>query len=251
MLDPLKFVKTPDQIIGIRKACKLAAEALKLAISLVRPGTTTFDIDLKTEAFIRSKGGIPAFKGYRNFPATICSSINEQVVHGIPGKRKIKDCDIVSIDVGVILDGYIGDTAETVIAGKRQPQLFVNLITRCRECLYEGISQCKLNNTPHDVGTAISKLANSHGFNVMKGLCGHATGIELHEGLEIPNCPDPTNLTPLLEGMVLAVEPMLTKGSGGLLTKADGWTICTEDSQPSAHCEHTILITANGPEILT
>lgn len=250
-LNSTNFVKTQEQILGIRKAGKLASEALKFAISLVKPGITTAEIDVKTELFVRSKGGIPTFKGYKNFPASICCSINEQVVHGIPNTKKIKETDIVSIDIGVTLDGFIGDTAETVIAGKRQPLNYINLIDICRQCLCEGIKNCRLNNTPNDIGTAISKLAKQHGYNVMHGLCGHATGIQLHEGLEIPNCADPNNLTTLLPGMVLAIEPMITKGSGKIVIKNDGWTICTEDNYPSAHCEHTILITESEPEILT
>lgn len=249
------FIKNAQEIDGIRKSCKIVAEVLNLIDEMIKPGITTNMLDKAAEDYIRSKGGIPAFKGYSqagsfNYPASICASVDNAVVHGIPNDEPLKEGQIVSIDVGVELNGYFGDAAKTFSVGKVS-ELKKKLMKVTEESLYKGISQAKNGNRVSDISRAIQNYVESNGFSIVRELTGHGVGKYLHEDPSIPNYVIPGPSPKLHEGMTIAIEPMVNAGTYRVKTLRDGWTIVTEDGQPSAHFEHTILITNNEPEILT
>lgn len=249
------FIKNAQEIDGIRKSCQIVAEVLKLLGTMIKPGITTKMLDEVAEDFIRSKGGIPAFKGYSqagsfNYPASICASVDYAVVHGIPNDDELKEGQIISIDVGVQFNGYFGDAAKTFAVG-RVSELKKKLIKVTEDALYRGIEKAKNGNRVFDISRAIQMYVESNGFSVVRELTGHGVGKYLHEDPSIPNYVVSGPSPKLREGMTIAIEPMVNAGTYRVKTLKDGWTIVTEDGQPSAHFEHTIFITNNEPEILT
>jgi methionyl aminopeptidase len=248
------LIKTEDEIAKMRVSCKIVSDVLKHIKQFIVPGITTAEIDKIIENFIISRGGKPAFKGYGGgknpFPASACVSVNEEVVHGIPGNRMLKEGDIVSVDVGVLKDGYYGDAAYTYSVGEISEKK-KKLLLVTEESLYEGIAQAVPNNTINDIACAIQNYVEGKGFSVVRELVGHGIGSKLHEEPAVPNYYSKYNTQKLYKGMTLAIEPMVNSGTYEIKVKADGWTTVTKDGEPSAHFEHTILITNSEPEILT
>jgi methionyl aminopeptidase len=243
-------IKTPQEIAVLHEGGQiLAAITEELARSL-KEGMTTREIDRQAEKLIRDKAVLPAFQGYRGFPGCVCVSVNEEVVHGIPGDRRIKDGDIVSLDVGILHKNYYVDTAVTVGIGKIGP-VFRKLLEATERSLYLGIAQARPGNYLSDISHAVQVFVEFNGFSVVRDFVGHGIGRNLHEDPEIPNF-GPAHEGPVLkEGMVLAIEPMVNAGGWQTRVLADGWTVVTQDGKPSAHFEHTIAVTAEGPKILT
>ncbi|MGQ9643157.1 MAG: type I methionyl aminopeptidase [Ignavibacterium sp.] len=249
------LIKSKKEIDYIAESCRIVAETLQLVKSKVKPGVTTEELDLIAEDYIRSNGGIPAFKGYSQpgtppFPGSICASIDEEVVHGIPGKRILKEGEIISIDVGVLKNNYYGDAALSVAVGEIS-ELKKKLLDVTEKSLYEGIAQAIVGNRIHDISYAVQNYVESNGFSIVKDLCGHGVGRFLHEDPSIPNYGIKGTGAKLKNGMTLAIEPMVNAGDWRVRTKDDGWTVVTTDGLPSAHFEHTILVNGNKPEILT
>ena len=244
---------TDREIELMRGAGRIAALARNLAGSLVVVGATTQSINKAVHEFLISEGAIPSFLGYRDYPASICVSINDEVIHGIPGPRKLMMGDVVSIDIGATKNGYIGDCSATFIAGKGTGES-EKLIKVTRECFYEGLKHARAGNRVSDISKAIQYHAEINGFSVVREYTGHGVGIKVHEPPEVPNYvkiprdgPNPR----LLSGMALAIEPMVNTGNAKIKVLNDGWTVVTADGQNSAHYENTILITDGEPEILT
>jgi methionyl aminopeptidase len=245
------ILKTPDEIETMVKASKLVAETLQALKREVRPGVSTDDLDRLAEELIRSRGGIPAFKGYRSYPKTLCASINEQVVHGIPSKRVLKEGDIIGLDLGAIVDGFYGDSAVTVPVGAIHPRV-QELVRVTEEALYKGIEQAVVGNRLSDISHAVQKHAEAAGFSVVTDFVGHGIGRQLHEDPQVPNYGRPGQGPRLQVGMVLAIEPMVNMGKSGVQILDDQWTAVTQDGSLSAHFEHTIAIQPSGPaRILT
>lgn len=244
------IIKTPAEIAIMKRAGRTLSLILKKVAGSVEAGMTTRDIDLLTEKLIAEQGCRAAFKGYRGFPGSACVSINQEVVHGIPGDRIIKDGDIVSIDVGLICDGYYADTATTVAVGPVSERA-KKLLAVTRESLHAGILQARPGNHLSDISHAVQKHVEQCGFSVVRDFVGHGIGAALHEEPEIPNYGPPHTGPLLKEGMVFCIEPMVNMGSWETKIMDDGWTVETEDGQPSAHFEHMVAVTAEGPEILT
>jgi methionyl aminopeptidase len=238
----------------MRRAGQIVAEVLQRLQAEAKPGVTTLDLDRIAEEMTRKRGAVPAFKGYRVgtrvFPASLCVSINEEVVHGIPASRALKDGDIVGLDFGVVVEGYYGDAAVTVPVGKITAQA-QHLLDATRESLWEGIRTIKVGSRLGDLSHAIQRYAESAGLSVVREFVGHGIGRRLHEEPQVPNFGEPGRGRLLREGMVLAIEPMLNLGEPGVLVKDDGWTAVTRDGSLSAHFEHSVAITADGPVVLT
>lgn len=243
-------LKNANQLNRIRKAGRIVAETLALMRELAKPGITTLELDRKAEEYIRAQGAIPAFKGYNGFPATLCTSVNEQVVHGIPSLRYLESGDIISIDCGALIDGYFGDAAVTLPIGEVGEDL-QKLLRVTEESLMWGIAQAKLGNRLYDVSYAVQTHVEANGFSVVRDYVGHGIGRAMHEDPQIPNFGKPGRGPRLEVGMALAIEPMVNMGTYEVQTLKDHWTVVTKDSRPSAHFEHTVAITENGPEILT
>ena len=245
------ILKTEEEIEIMAKASKLVAETLQALRREVRAGMTTEALDRLAEEFIRGRGGVPAFKGYRNYPKTLCASVNEQVVHGIPSKRVLKEGDIVGLDLGAIVDGFYGDSAVTLPVGKVPPEV-ENLLRVTEEALYKGIEQAVVGNRLSDISHAIQQHVEVAGYAVVTDFVGHGIGRQLHEEPQVPNHGKPGQGPRLQVGMVLAIEPMVNMGSSAVRVLEDHWTAVTVDGTLSAHFEHTIAIQANGPaRILT
>ena len=243
--------RSAAEIGQMRPANRLVAQVLEALEAAVAPGVTTADLDVLAERMVRDGGAVPAFKGYRGFPATLCTSVNAEVVHGIPSpKRVLTDGDIVSIDIGVKLDGFFGDSAVTVPVGK-VPERTRELLTVTRESLERGISQVKVGGRVSDIGHAVQEWVEAHGFSVVREFVGHGIGEQLHEEPAIPNFGSPGRGAKLAEGMVLAIEPMVAMGRHEVRVLGDGWTAVTKDGSLAAHFEHTVAVGANGPLILT
>ena len=242
--------KSKKELEKMRAAGRLVGEVLQELRAMVQPGVTTIEIDRAAEKMIRDAGALPTFKGYHGFPYSICASVNEQVVHGFPSDYELKDGDIFSIDCGVTLDGFVGDTATTVPVGTVSEQ-WLSLVRVTEECLDLAIEQCRPGKHLGDIGAAVQQHAESNGYSVVRDYVGHGIGRRMHEDPQIPNYGKPGQGTKIKAGYVFAVEPMINLG--GLHTKvlSDGWTVVTMDGQPSAHTEHTIAITEEGPEVLT
>lgn len=226
------------------------ADALDLVGQILRPGMTTGELDEAVEKMIRSRGATPSFKGYFGYPASICVSINEQVVHGIPGDRVIKDGDVVSVDIGAYLDDYHGDGARTFAVGD-VPESARKLMRVTRECLDRGIEQARAGNRIGDISAAVQRHAEENGYGVVRQLVGHGIGRSLHEEPQVPNFGLPGQGPKIRAGMVLAIEPMINEGSFEVYTLEDEWTVVTRDHKLSAHFEHTVAITDEGPVVLT
>jgi len=245
------ILKTPDEIEIMARASKLVAETLQVLKREVRPGITTDDLDKIAEDYIRSGGGVPAFKGYRNFPKTLCASVNEEVVHGIPSKRELKEGEIIGLDLGAIIDGFYGDSAMTLPVGRIPPRV-AELLRVTEEALDAGIAQAIVGNRLSDVSHAIQRHAEAAGFSVVTEFVGHGIGRQLHEEPQVPNYGKPGSGPRLQVGMVLALEPMVNMGKSGVRILDDAWTAVTKDGSLSAHFEHTMAIQASGPpRILT
>lgn len=245
------ILKAPEEIRLLREANRIVACILEELAQFVVPGALTRDLDQFVEERIRAMGGEPAFLGYRGYPACSCISINEQVVHGIPGNRRIREGDLVSVDLGVIYRGYYGDAARTYGVG-RLSQKARRLMQVTEEALYKGIEKAVAGNRLFDISRAIQSWVESHGFSVVREFVGHGIGQSLHEDPQVPNYVPKSPYNPLLEtGLVLALEPMVNAGDYRVRVLPDGWTAVTLDGSLSAHFEHTIAVTENGPEILT
>ncbi len=243
-------IKTSDEIDILRKAGKILASIIRELKSSLTVGMTTKDIDEQAFILMQKNGVRPAFKGYRGFPASTCISVNEGVVHGIPGQRVIRKGDIVSIDVGIICEDYYSDTALTVAVDPVNPQS-EKLLQVTEDALYKGIEQARAGRHLSDISYAVQSFVELNGFSVVRDFVGHGIGRQLHEDPEIPNY-GPAHEGPILkEGMVLAIEPMVNMGGRRTRVLSDGWTVVTDDGKPSAHFEHCVLITANEAEILT
>lgn len=245
------YYKTDEEIEGIRKSCMVVSNALALAGSMLRPGVTGVELDKAAEEYIRDQGGVPVFKGFNGFPGSLCISINEQVVHGIPSVEPIKAEDIVTIDCGVELGGYVGDSAFTYALGS-VPVETIELLSVTRTSLVLGIEQAREGNRTGDIGFAIQDYAErKHGYGIVRELVGHGVGKYLHEAPEIPNYGKRGKGIKIKTGLVIAIEPMVNAGSRQVRTLSDGWTIVSKDKSPSAHYEHTIAVQKSGPEMLS
>jgi methionyl aminopeptidase len=244
------ILKSKSEIDKMRVACRIVAEVLQELRQAVRPGITTLELDAIAERGIRARGALPAFKGYRGFPNSLCVSINEQVVHGIPSKRRLREGDIVGLDLGAKWDGYYGDAAITVPVGEISAEA-QRLVTVAQGALYAGISEVKPGKHLSDISHAIQTYAERHGYSVVRTFVGHGIGTALHEEPQVPNFGPPGRGPRLKAGMVLAIEPMVNIGDADVEILDDGWTVVTADGQLSAHFEHTVAITEEGAEILT
>ncbi|MEE1283897.1 MAG: type I methionyl aminopeptidase [Acutalibacteraceae bacterium] len=244
-------LKTNRELSLMREACRISAGALRVAGEAVQPGVTTEEIDRIAYEYIIKQGAKPNFLNYNGFPATACISINDEVIHGIPSKKRvIKEGDIVSIDLGAVLDGYNGDNAATFAAGKISPEA-ERLINTTRESLYKGIEAAVAGGRIGDISSAVQTYCEERGFSVVRDFVGHGIGAKLHEDPSVPNYGTPGRGVRLLPGMTLAIEPMINMGGYEVRQLSDGWTIKTKDGGLSAHFEHTVAITADGPKILT
>jgi methionyl aminopeptidase len=244
-------LKTTRELSLMKEACVIAAGALKAAGEAVEPGVSTDEINRIAHNFIVKSGAIPTFKGYNGYPAATCISINDEVIHGIPSKKRIvKAGDIVSIDVGATLNGYVGDNAATFAAGDISPEA-QRLCDTTRESLYEGIKAAVAGGRIGDIGSTIQRYCEERGFSVVREFTGHGVGKQMHEDPSVPNFGTPGRGVRLLPGMTIAIEPMINMGGAGIRQLPDGWTIKTRDGSLSGHFEHTIAITSNGPVILT
>ncbi|MCB0874424.1 MAG: type I methionyl aminopeptidase [Actinobacteria bacterium] len=253
---PVGIRKTPDEIDAIAASGALLAAAHEAMAAHVAVGVTTAELDEIAEQVIRDGGGIPAFKGYGGsstsspFPATICSSVNDQVVHGIPGAYALADGDLLAIDCGVVLDGWVSDAARSYAVGTRDPEV-VRLIEVTGRALERGIAAATADARVGDIGHAVQTEVEAAGFSCVETLVGHGVGRSMHEPPNVPNVGTPGTGEPLFEGLVIAIEPMVNAGGPDVTLTADGWTIVTADGSLSAHIEHTIAVTASGPRILT
>lgn len=249
------LIKSKKEIDYIRESCRIVAETLQLLKSNVKPGITTLELDKIAEDYIRSNNAVPAFKGYSQggapgFPGSVCSSVDDEVVHGIPSSRILKEGEIVSVDIGVLKNGFFGDAALTVAVGNisKEKQKLMDVTERS---LQLGIEQAVAGNKVHDISNAVQVYVEANGFSIVRDLCGHGVGKFLHEDPSIPNFGRKGTGPKLKNGMTLAIEPMVNAGKYDVITANDGWTILTADGSTSAHFEHTILINNNSPEILT
>jgi len=238
------------EIDRMREANGLVAAILAELEAAVAPGVTTGELDAMAERMVRDAGAVPAFKGYRGFPATLCTSINEQVVHGIPSARPLGDGDIVSIDIGVKLHGFYGDSAVTVAVGEVDEETRT-LLQVTRDSLDKAIEQAQVGRRLSDIGHAVQAHVEAHGFSVVREFVGHGIGEQLHEDPQVPNYGQPGRGPKLAEGMVLAIEPMVAMGRPEVRVLADGWTAVTRDGSLAAHFEHTVAVTGDGPLVLT
>ena len=242
--------KSQKEIDKMRASGRLVGHVLRELRQMVRPGITTLEVDLAADKMIRDAGAYPTFKGYNGFPFSICASVNEQIVHGFPSNYELQEGDIFSIDVGVTLDSFVGDTAATIpvgqVAGDR-----LELIRVTEECLDRAIEQCRVGKHLGDIGWAVQSHAEKSGYSVVRDYVGHGIGRRMHEDPQIPNYGTPGKGPKIKKGYVFAVEPMVNMGSYHTKTLKDGWTVVTVDGMPSAHAEHTIAITEDGPEVLT
>lgn len=243
--------KTRAEIEKMRIAGRVAAEALKTLKDAIEPGkTTTWDLDILAEEFLASKGAKASFKGYRGYPAAICVSVNEEVVHGIPSPRVLRSGDIVGIDIGTVVDGYHGDTAITIPVGNVSDEA-KRLLRVTKQALHEGIAQARVRKQVSDISHAIQSYAEKNGCSVVRDLVGHGIGSKMHEDPPVPNFGRPGRGAKLKEGMTLAIEPMVNLGSYQVESLADKWTVVTLDRSLSAHFEHTVAVTSGEPDILT
>lgn len=245
------ILKSPREIEKIRKACLIVAEILERLKEHIRPDITTWDLNVLSEELAKKHGAKPAFQGYQGFPHALCTSINEEVVHGMPSKhRHLKEGDIISLDFGVVIDGYYGDAARTVPVGNitREAE---RLCRVTEDALYEGIKQAIVGNRLSDISHAIQEFVENNHFSVVRDFVGHGIGQHLHESPQIPNFGPPGKGIKLKPGMVFAIEPMINQGGPDIEILADQWTAVTWDRQLSAHFEHTVAVTDNGPDILS
>lgn len=242
--------KSPEEIEKMAAAGKILARCHALLRAKARPGVTTAELDEAAERFIRSQGATPAFKGYRGFPGSICASPNSMVVHGIPGPYELERGDILSIDIGVVLDGWVADAAVTIPIGQ-VPSVARKLLETTRTALFDAVEQCRPGNRLGDVSNAVQTRVEAAGFSVIRSLVGHGIGRDMHEDPQIPNYGRPGSGPELEVGMVLAVEPMVNVGAHAIRMGSDNWSVYSQDGSLAAHFEHTVAVTADGPRILT
>ena len=243
--------KTPAEIEAMKEAGRLSAKALREVGRIIEPGISTLELDRHAEKIIRAEGGTPAFKGYGGFPGTICSSVNDQIVHGIPSKDVIlHEGDIISIDTGAIVDGWVGDNAWTYPVGRIKPEV-QKLLDVTEECMWRAISAARPGNRLGDVGHACQEHAEAHGYGVVREYVGHGVGRDMHEDPNVPNYGHRHMGLRLEEGMVIAIEPMICMGTRKTRAGNDGWLVLTRDGKPAAHFEKTVAITEGGPILLT
>ena len=244
-------LKTGRELSVMKEACRISAGALKLIGTAIEPGVTTAELDRLAEDYIRSQGAVPNFKGYHGYPATACISINNEVIHGIPtAKRKIQAGDIVSVDLGAEFGGYHGDNAATFACGDISPEA-QRLIDTTRESLYEGIKMARAGGRIGDISSAVQSYVEARGYSVVRDFVGHGVGANLHEDPSVPNYGTPHRGLKLLPGMTIAIEPMVNEGTYHVRVMPDKWTVKTVDGKLSAHFEHTVAITHDGPRIMT
>jgi len=245
------YYKTDEEIEFIRENCLMVCNALTIVATELKPGITGKELDAKAEEFIRDNDAVPGFKGYRSFPATLCISKNDEVVHGIPDNYVFKEGDIVSVDCGVYKNEFFGDAAYTFVIGEI-PEEVMKLLVVTKESLYKGIDSATVGNRLGDISSSVQEYCEKeNGYGVVRELVGHGIGKNLHESPEVPNYGKRGRGTKLQEGLVIAIEPMVNLGKKNVKQARDGWTIKTKDGKPSAHYEHTIAVKANGPDILS
>jgi methionyl aminopeptidase len=242
--------KSQQEIERMARAGEVVADVLAVLGERARPGVTTAELDATADEFIRSRGGVPTFKGYRGYPASVCTSPNDMVVHGIPGPHALEEGDILSVDVGVTLDGFVADSAYTFPIGEISPEA-ERLLEGGKAALAAGIDQCRPGNRLSDISHAIQMATEEHGFSVVRSLVGHGVGRSMHEEPQIPNFGEPGRGPLLSAGMTFAIEPMINAGRPDVVIHDDEWSISTADGSLSAHFEHTVAITEEGPRILT
>ena len=242
--------RTDSEIELLRKAALLVGKTLGEVGKHIRPGIRTIELDKIAEEFIRDHGAIPAFKGYEGFPGSLCVSVNDAVVHGIPGNYELRDGDIVSVDCGTILNGYVGDSAYTFTVGEVSEEIRL-FLQRSKESLYKGIEQAVAGNRIGDIGYAVQSYVEQFGYGVVRELVGHGVGRKMHEDPQVPNYGKRGTGTKLAEGMVIAIEPMITFGKRNIVQERDGWTIKTKDRMPAAHFEHDVAVRNGKAEILS
>jgi methionyl aminopeptidase len=243
-------LKSPQELAVMRRACRAAALALASVVKAAGPGTTTRELDRIAEDRIRALGGVPSFLGYRGYPASLCVSVNDEVVHGIPGPRRLREGEIVSLDLGAIVDGFHGDLAVTVPVNGIAEDLR-RLLQVAAASLEEGIRQVRPGGHMGDVSAAVQRYVERHGFSVVREFAGHGVGRRLHEEPQVPNFGLPGTGVELKPGMTFAIEPMVNAGSADVVVDSDGWTVRTKDRKPSAHFEHTVAVTETGVDVLT
>jgi methionyl aminopeptidase len=242
--------KSPEEITKMARAGRILAATLDLIEANVRPGVSTGELDKLAERFIRSHGAKPTFKGYRGFPGSICASPGAMIVHGIPGRQRLQSGEVISIDVGVTLDGWVADAARTFPVDEVDA-VSRNLLEATEESLFAGVAQCRPGNRMGDLSHAIQEVAEGAGLSVVRSLVGHGVGRSMHEDPQVPNYGKPGKGPLLEEGMVLAIEPMTTAGGAAVRVGGDGWAIYSQDASPAAHFEFTVAITGDGPQVLT
>ncbi len=247
------YLKTPEEIELLRQSNQLVSRTLALVGRNIRPGVTTAELDALAEEYIRSQGAVPNFKGYGGFPATLCMSVNEQIVHGIPSGYELQEGDILSVDCGAFMNGFHGDSAYTFAVGgldSLAPRVR-ELLDVTKEALYRGVAQAKVGNRIGDISHAVQEYAQSHGMTVVREMVGHGLGRALHEEPQVPNYGKRGSGPLLKPGMVLCIEPMINLGARHVHFESDGWTVRTADRKPSAHFEFAVAITEQGPDVLT
>jgi methionyl aminopeptidase len=242
--------KSQQEIEGIARAGAVVADTLTMIGQELRPGVSMLELDALAEEFIRERGGVPTSKGYRGYPATLCVSPNAMIVHGIPTAYRAKDGDVISVDIGVTLDGLVADSAYTFPVGEIEPEA-QRLLDVCREALAAGIEQARVGNHVSDIGHAVQTVVEQAGFSVVRSLVGHGVGRQYHEDPQVPNFGLPGRGPELLPGMTLAIEPMINAGGPDVVMHADEWSISSADGSLSAHFEHTVAVTPEGPRVLT
>jgi len=244
-------IRTPEEIAQIRESAQIVGRCLRMIASEIGPGVSTMHLDRLAERFIRDSGGEPAFKGYRGFPASICASINEEVVHGIPSeKRVLREGDVISVDIGVRKNGWYGDAASTFAVGEIDSET-AKLLAATERSLEEGMAKAKDGGRLSDISFAIEQVVKKEGFSVVRALVGHGIGRELHEEPQVPNYGRAGEGPRLQTGMTIAIEPMVIAGGADVVTLSDQWTVVTADSKRSAHFEHTVAIGPEGPQVLS
>lgn len=242
--------KSPREVEAMARAGQVVAETLELVGENIRPGITTAELDRIAEEHIRARGGVPTFKGYRGFPASICASPGAMVVHGIPGPYRLEEGEVLSVDVGVTLDGLVGDSAYTFAVGEIEPEA-QRLLDVCQAALEAGIAKARPGNRVGDISAAVQGVTEEAGFSVVRSLVGHGVGRSMHEEPQIPNFGEPGRGPELAPGLTLAIEPMITAGGATVVLADDGWSISTADGSLSAHFEHTVAVTDGDPRVLT
>ena len=243
-------IKTDEEVELIRESSLLVGRTLAEVAALIKPGVTTLQLDAVAEEFIRDNGAEPGFKGYGGFPNTLCASLNEAVVHGIPNDRPLENGDVISLDCGVLKNGFYGDSAYTFEVGEVDPEI-QKLLSVTKECLTLAIEQAVTGKRIGDIGAAVQTHAEANGYGVVRELVGHGLGVELHEAPEVPNYGRRGNGPRLVDGMVLAIEPMINLGTREIITDKDGWTIVTKDRKVSAHFEHDIVVRKGKADVLS